>query len=68
MYEWCRGNLEFASFMETVDQEWKNQYIGGFISAAAPWSGASGVRYVIACGDQSQGTNSLVVVAGDYLW
>jgi len=35
------GNLEFTSFMETKDQEWKDQYIGGFISAAAPWSGAS---------------------------
>ena len=36
-----RGNLEFTSFMETKDQDWKDQYIGGFISAAAPWSGAS---------------------------
>merc|ERR1712110_45104 len=35
------GNLEFASFMKTVDQAWKDQYIGGFISAAAPWTGAS---------------------------
>jgi len=43
------GNLEFTSFMETVDQAWKDQYIGGFISAAAPWSGASGtVRTIIS--------------------
>mmetsp|Transcript_98577 Transcript_98577/g.147763 ORF Transcript_98577/g.147763 Transcript_98577/m.147763 type:complete len:431 (+) Transcript_98577:2-1294(+) len=35
------GNLEFAAFMETMDQSWKDQYVAGFISAAAPWSGAS---------------------------
>eukprot|EP00339_Tiarina_fusa_P022426 CAMPEP_0117062272 /NCGR_PEP_ID=MMETSP0472-20121206/43379_1 /TAXON_ID=693140 ORGANISM="Tiarina fusus, Strain LIS" /NCGR_SAMPLE_ID=MMETSP0472 /ASSEMBLY_ACC=CAM_ASM_000603 /LENGTH=358 /DNA_ID=CAMNT_0004781329 /DNA_START=76 /DNA_END=1153 /DNA_ORIENTATION=+ len=35
------GNLEFASFMETMDQAWKDEFVAGFISAAAPWSGAS---------------------------
>lgn len=39
--------MEFASFMETMDQSWKDTYVAGFISAAAPWSGASLVRYML---------------------
>jgi len=35
------GNLEFSSFLTTMSQAWKDQYIAGFISAAGPWSGAS---------------------------
>lgn len=46
LIEKSRGNLEFTSFMETVDQAWKDQYIGGFISAAAPWSGSSDVSNI----------------------
>ena|SRR3990167_5909531 len=40
-FQRIRGNLEFSTFMLDQTPEWKDQYIGGYIAAAAPWSGAS---------------------------
>jgi len=71
------GNLEFASFMETVDQSWKDQYVGGFISAAAPWSGASlAIRALISGVEVSVGPvtinpfeiASLIQTFGSVVW
>jgi len=71
------GNLEFASFMSTMDQAWKDQYIAGFISAAAPWSGASKALRSIVSGTEinvgpihidGQTTANLARTFGSVVW
>jgi len=34
------GNLFFKSFLQTVSQEWKDQYILTYVAASPPWVGA----------------------------
>eukprot|EP00026_Physarum_polycephalum_P006760 Phypoly_transcript_06812.p1 GENE.Phypoly_transcript_06812~~Phypoly_transcript_06812.p1 ORF type:complete len:333 (+),score=48.85 Phypoly_transcript_06812:371-1369(+) len=34
------GNLFFLTFLQTVTQEWKDQYILNFVAASPPWVGA----------------------------
>lgn len=45
------GNIQIALFLRTVSSEWKEKYIGSFISIAAPWKGAPQALKAIISGD-----------------
>jgi len=57
------GNMQMDQCLATVSAEWKQKYIGKFISVAAPWSGASEALRALVSGELPSSLSSVAITA-----